>query len=218
MKIGILGTGMVGNTLGTALVSKGYEVKMGSRSANNEKAMQWAAQNGGKASVGTFSEASKFGEVVFNCTKGENSLEALKMAGADNLKSKILIDVSNPLDFSKGMPPTLTLCNDTSLGETIQAQLPDSKVVKALNTVNCVLMVDPKRVNNGDHNIFVCGNDVDAKERVKQLLHDAFGWSKNSIIDLGDITNSRATEQILPIWVRLYGYYKSPDFNFKIVR
>ncbi|MEO5783510.1 MAG: NAD(P)-binding domain-containing protein [Ginsengibacter sp.] len=218
MKIGIIGTGIVGNTLGTALIAKGHEVKMGSRDATNEKAAEWTNANGKNASQGTFEDVAQFGDIIFNCTKGEHSLDALKAAGEQNLAGKILVDVANPLDFSKGMPPTLSLVNDTSLGETIQNVFPQTKVVKALNTLNCFLMVDPNRVANGDHNLFICGNDNDAKQKVKELLHDNFNWKTENIIDLGDITNSRGTEQLLPIWIRLWGVLGTGDFNFKIVR
>ena len=218
MKIGILGTGIVGNTLGTAFISKGHEVKMGSRDAVNEKAIEWTKANGKNAMQGTFEDAAQFGDIIFNCTKGEHSLEALSLAGGQNLAGKILVDVANPLDFSKGMPPTLSLVNDTSLGETIQAAFPETKVVKALNTLNCTLMVDANRLAGGDHNLFICGNDEAAKEKVKNILHDNFNWKKENIIDLGDITNSRATEQLLPIWIRLWGALGTADFNFKIVR
>lgn len=218
MKIGIIGTGIVGNTLGTALIAKGHEVKMGGRDATNEKAAEWTNTNGKNASQGTFEDVAQFGDIIFNCTKGEHSLDALKAAGEQNLAGKILVDVANPLDFSKGMPPTLSLVNDTSLGETIQNVFPQTKVVKALNTLNCFLMVDPNRVANGDHNLFICGNDNDAKQKVKELLHDNFNWKTENIIDLGDITNSRGTEQLLPIWIRLWGVLGTGDFNFKIVR
>ena len=218
MKIGILGTGIVGKTLGTALINKGHEVKMGSRTAKNEQAMSWVAQNGANASEGSFADAAKFGEILFNCTKGEHSLDALRVAGKENMAGKILVDVSNPLDFSKGMPPTLFLINDTSLGESIQREFPDTRVVKSLNTLTCGLMVNPDKIGNGDHNIFICGNDETAKQKVANLLHDSFNWKKENIIDLGDITNSRGTEQLLPIWIRLMGTLKTADFNFKIVK
>jgi predicted dinucleotide-binding enzyme len=218
MKIGILGTGMVGNTLGTALIAKGHEVKMGSRDTVNEKAAEWTKVNGKNASQGTFEDAAMFGDIIFNCTKGEHSLEVLNTAGQQNLAGKILVDVANPLDFSKGMPPTLSLVNDTSLGETIQNTFPQVKVVKTLNTLNCSLMVDANRLANGDHNLFICGNDESAKQLVKELLHDNFNWKIENIIDLGDITNSRGTEQLLPIWIRLWGALGTADFNFKIVR
>jgi len=218
MKIGMLGTGMVGNTLGTALIAKGHEVKMGSRDAINEKAAEWTNANGNNASQGTFEDAALFGDIIFNCTKGQHSLEALKLAGEQNLAGKILVDVANPLDFSKGMPPTLTLVNDTSLGETIQTAFPETKVIKTLNTLNCTLMIDANKLANGEHNLFICGNDANAKHTVKEFLHDNFNWKIESIIDLGDITNSRGSEQLLPIWIRLWGALGTPDFNFKIVR
>ena len=218
MKIGILGTGMVGSTLGTAFIAKGHEVKMGSRDAINEKAMEWTQANGKNATQGTFEDAAVFGDIIFNCTKGEHSLEALTAAGEQNLANKILVDVANPLDFSKGMPPTLSLVNDTSLGEVIQTAFPQAKVVKALNTLNCTLMVDANQLANGDHNLFICGNNADAKQEVKELLHDNFNWKTENIIDLGDITNARGTEQLLPIWIRLWGALGTADFNFKIVR
>ncbi|MEO5646965.1 MAG: NAD(P)-binding domain-containing protein, partial [Chitinophagaceae bacterium] len=118
MKIGILGTGVVGDTIGSALIAKGHEVKMGSRNTNNEKALQFVARNGSNAHQGTFNEAAQFGDLLFNCTKGEFSLDALQMAGESDLAGKILIDLANPLDFSKGMPPTLFIVNNNSLGET----------------------------------------------------------------------------------------------------
>ncbi len=217
MKIGILGTGMVGETLGTAMVAKGHEVKMGSRSAQNEKAKSWVIQNGQYASQGTFADAAQFGEVIFSCTKGEHALEALNLADKINLDAKILVDVSNPLDFSTGMPPTLFLVNDTSLGETIQNSFPETKVVKALNTLTCSLMVDPNKIANGNHNLFICGNNKEAKQKIKDILNENFNWKKENIIDLGDITNSRGTEQLLPIWIRLMGALGTADFNFKVV-
>jgi 8-hydroxy-5-deazaflavin:NADPH oxidoreductase len=216
MKIAVLGTGMVGNAIGAKLIQCENEVKMGSRTATNEKAAAWVKKNGSRASQGTFSDAASFGEIVFNCTQGVASLDALNLAGANNLKNKILIDIADPLDFSKGMPPSLVVCNTDSLGEQIQRAFPDTKVIKTLNTMNCNLMVNPGLVANGDHDIFISGNDVEAKATVTKILRDWFGWK--SIVDLGDITNARATEMLLPIWVRLYGKFQSPNFNFKIVR
>ncbi len=128
MKIGILGTGIVGNTIGTKLVQLGHDVMMGSRSKTNEKAGAWVKASGPKASQGTFADAAKFGEILFNCTNGMASLEVLKLAGAESTKGKILIDISNPLDFSKGMPPTLSVSNTDSLGEQIQRAFPEAKV------------------------------------------------------------------------------------------
>ena len=212
--IAILGTGMVGEVLGTKLVSLGHKVMMGSRTDNNEKAVAWKNKNGALASNGTFADAAAFGEIVFNCTSGKVSLEALQLAGHENLQGKILVDVANPLDFSKGMPPTLTICNTDSLGETIQRQFPDAKVVKALNTLNCQLMVNPGFLKDSG-NLFICGNDSGAKKEVESLLQ-SFGWEK--IIDLGDISAARGTEQLLPVWVRLMGKLETPMFNFSIVQ
>jgi predicted dinucleotide-binding enzyme len=216
MKIGVLGTGMVGNAIGTKLVQLNHEVIMGSRTSTNDKASAWVKKNGSHASHGTFADAAAFGEILFNCTHGVASIDALKLAGAQNLKGKILIDIANALDFSNGIPPSLVVCNTDSLGEQIQRNFPDAKVVKTLNTMNCNLMVNLKLVSNGDHNIFISGNDAGAKAFVTEILRDWFGWK--SIIDLGDITTARETEMLLPIWVRLMGIYQSPNFNFKIVR
>jgi len=214
MRIAVLGTGDVGNRLATKLVSLGNEVMMGSRTAKNPKAAAWAKANGAKASMGTFEDAAKFGEVVFNCTAGVVSLEALKLAGEKNLAAKVLVDVANPLDFSKGMPPTLTVCNTDSLGEQIQRTFPDAKVVKALNTMGNEVMVNPGMVP-GEHDTFVCGNDQQAKAKVVEILHD-FGWVNP--IDLGDITAARGLEMVLPVWVDLMVALRTRDFNFKIAR
>src|SRR5438132_418017 len=188
MKIGVLGTGMVGQTIGTKLVRMSQDVMMGSRSSTNEKAAAWVKANGPKASAGTFADAAKFGEILFNCTHGVASLDALKLAGAENMKGKILIDVANPLDFSKGMPPILSVSNTDSLGEQIQRAFPDVKVVKSLNTINCKLMVNPSLVR-GDHDVFVSGNDQTAKWRVTEILKNWFGWK--SVVDIGDIGSDR---------------------------
>ena len=215
MKLGILGTGMVGNAIGTKLIQLGHEVKMGSRTPSNEKAAEWVKANGPKASQGTFADAAAFGEIVFNCTAGTASIEALKQAGERNLQSKILIDISNPLDFSRGMPPTLTICNTDSVGEQIQRAFPNVKVVKTLNTVNCNVMVNPSLVP-GDHDVFLSGNDAAAKSKVREVLTQWFGWK--SVIDLGDISTARGTEMYLPLWVRLYALFQKPNFNIKVVK
>ena len=207
---------MVGATLATKLVQLGHEVKMGSRTPDNEDAAKWAKSNGAKASNGTFSDAASFGEVLFNCTAGIVSLAALKLAGSANLKGKVLVNVANPLDFSKGMPPTLTVCNTDSIGEQIQREFPNVKVVKALNTMNCKVMVQPSLVT-GEHNVFVAGNDAQAKAKVRGIL-ESFGWKEGSIIDLGDITAARGTEMFLPLWLRLYGLLPNQSFNIKIAK
>jgi len=214
MRIGILGTGDVGRKLGSKLASLGHEVKMGSRTAQNPNSYEWVRMTGSKASAGTFADAAKFGEVVFNCTAGSASLEALKLAGADNIGMKVLIDVANPLDFSRGMPPSLTVSNTDSLGEQIQRNFPEAKVVKALNTLSNTVMTDPHLVP-GDSDVFVCGNNVLAKGTVTEILK-SFGWK--SPIDLGDITAARGLEMWLPLWATLFGTLKNPNFNIKIVR
>ena len=213
MRIAILGTGMVGTTIADKLVSIGHEVRMGSRTS--DKAAAWSKAAGRGASHGTFADAAAFGELGFNCTAGTGSLEALEAAGSQNLANKILLDVSNPLDFSKGRPPTLTISNTDSLGEAIQRQLPDTRVVKTLNTMNCRIMVDPARVP-GEHDVFVAGNDPEARAQVSRWLKEWFGWK--SPIDLGDITASRGLEMWLPLWLRIMGAVKTPDFNMRIAR
>ena len=217
MKIAILGTGMVGNALGTKLVQIGHQIMMGSRTANSEPAQKWLQSVGGKAKIGTFADAASFGEVIIDCTSGANSIAALRQAGATNLAGKILIQVGNPLDFSRGMPPTLTVCNSDSQGEQTQREFPTARVVKALNTVNCDIMVAPERVP-GDHHLFICGNDASAKTAVTKYLSEWFGWKPANIVDLGDITNSRGTEMFLALWIRLFGKFGSPHFNLHIVR
>lgn len=146
-KIGILGTGVVGSTLGSKLVSLGYEVKMGSRSSGNQKAQAWTSNNGNRASAGTFAEAVQFGDIIFICTKGVITLEMLQIAGVDNFNGKTVIDVTNPLDFTNGMPPILipSLSNTNSLGEEVQRVLTPANVVKTLNIVNCEVMADPSK-------------------------------------------------------------------------
>ena len=207
---------MVGQTIGSRLIELGHQVKMGSREAGSEKATGWVEGAGEGATEGTFTDAAAFGEVLFNCTLGIASVDALRAAGAENLERKLLIDVSNPLDFSDGFPPTLAICNDDSLGEQIQAAFPEARVVKALNTMNCEVMVEPSRVA-GSHNVFVCGNDDGAKAETAMILGE-FGWPADSIMDLGDITAARGVEMYLPLWLRLYGAVGSGDFNIAVVR
>jgi predicted dinucleotide-binding enzyme len=214
MRIAVLGTGMVGRTLGSKLVELGHEVRMGSRSAGNENAAEWAA--GAGAGAGDFADAAGFGEMILNCTSGTGSLEALAAAGAQNLAGKVLIDVANPLDFSRGFPPTLTIANNDSLGEAIQRAFPEARVVKALNTVNCAVMVDPGRVP-GDHVLFMCGNDEGAKRDTLALLGE-MGWPAERVVDLGDITGARGMEMYLPLWLRLMVTTGSADFNVTLAR
>jgi 8-hydroxy-5-deazaflavin:NADPH oxidoreductase len=216
MKIGILGTGTVGQTLGTKLVSLGHDVQLGSRSPANEAAAAWAKSAGPHASHGTFASAAHHGEIVFNCTLGGGSLEALHTVEASDLRGKILIDVSNALDFSRGFPPSLLLSNTVSLGEEIQRAFPEARVVKALNTVAASLMVDPGQLHGGEHSLMICGNDAAAKKSVEELLRKGFGWK--DVVDLGDITMARGTEAYLLLWTRLFAKFQQPNFNVQIVR
>jgi predicted dinucleotide-binding enzyme len=215
MKIGVLGTGTVGKTIATKLVSLGHEVGMGSRTNDNPAATTWAAETGTRASHGAYADVAEQAELVFNCTSGAGSLSAVRAAGADNLAGKVLVDVSNPLDFSHGMPPTLLVCNTDSLGEQLQRQLPATNVVKALHTVNALVMVEPGRVP-GQHDVLICGDDEQAKIQVSEILR-SFGWPERSIIDLGPISAARGTEMYLPLWLRLHGILGTGDFNISVV-
>jgi len=214
MKVAVLGTGIVGRTLAGKLIELEHEVRMGSRDAANETAAAWAREAGENASHGTFADAAGFGEMVVNATGGMVSLQALEAAGQENLAGKVLVDVANALDFSKGRPPTLAVCNDDSLAEQIQRAHPDARVVKTLNTVNCEVMVQPSLVP-GRHNVFVCGDDAGAKHLVTELLR-SFGWPTDAVIDLGGIAAARATEMYLPLWLQLMGATGTPRINILV--
>jgi len=213
MRIGVLGTGIVGKTIAHKLAKLGHDVRMGSRTSGGEKAKAWVKEAGGKSSEGTFADAAMHGEIVFNCTSGIGSLDALKAAGEKNLQGKTLVDVANPLDFSKGMPPTFTVCNTDSLGEQIQHAFPTANVVKTLNTVTAAVMVDPSIIP-GVHTMFVSGNDQNAKAEVINILKTGFGWKE--VIDLGDIKGARAQEMHLALWLRLYTRFQTPNVNVRV--
>ena len=199
MRIGVLGTGMVGRAISGKLAELGHDVRVGSRTE-------------GDGAV-RFADAAAHGELVFNCTNGAGSLDALAAAGEDNLAGKVLIDVSNPLDFSGGGPALFTDTTD-SLAERIQAAFPAARVVKTLHTVNCNVMVDPALVP-GDHVVFVCGNDAAAKEQTTRLLGE-FGWPAERVLDLGDLTAARGTEAYVMLWVRLWNVVGGPNFNISV--
>jgi predicted dinucleotide-binding enzyme len=226
MKIAILGTGMVGRALAGGTASLGHEVAIGTRDPQATLARSdtgamgsapystWQADHG-DVTLLPFADAAAHGELVVNATSGGSSLEVLRLAGADNLAGKVLVDVANPLDFSGGFPPTLSVKDTDSLAEQIQRAFPEARVVKTLNTLNAAMMVDPTDLAGGDHTIFVSGDDADAKATVTELL-GSFGWT--DIIDLGDLSTARGTEMLLPIWLRLMNALGTPAFNFKIVR
>jgi predicted dinucleotide-binding enzyme len=230
MKIAIIGTGIVGKTIASKLVELNHDVMMGTRNVSDKLAStqtdnygnppfgEWIKTNS-KVKLGSFAEAAAFGELVVNATNGSNSLTALILAGTKNLAGKVLIDISNPLDFSNGMPPSLLpgLNNTNSLAEEIQRTFPDTMVIKTLNTMWCGLMVNPNLVGNGDHINFISGNNSEAKNKVIKLLNQ-FGWLDKNILDIGDITGARATESLLPIWLKVMGVTKNGAFNFKLVR
>jgi len=215
MKVAVLGTGIAGRTIGSKLVSLGHEVAMGSRTADNKSAVAWAREAGDLGRAGTFEDAAAFGDVVVNATVGVFSLAALESAGADNLKHKVLIDVANPLDFSRGFPPTLSIVNDTSLAEEIQRAHPEALVVKSLNTVGADVMVNPGMLP-GPHNIFLSGNHGEAKALVSGLL-ESFGWRRDDIVDLGDITTARGVEMYLPLWLKFFGAFGTGHLNVHVV-
>lgn len=215
MRIGVLGTGSVGETLGTALVARGHEVRMGARSTPHERADAWAASAGPSASAGTFADAAAFAELVINCTAGVHSLDALHAAGAESLAGKVLVDVANPLDFSGGFPPRLSVGGDDSLAEQIQRAFPDARVVKALNTVTASVMVDPGSLAEPT-DLFVAGDDDEAKREVFALL-DELGWRPERVRDLGGITAARVLEGYLMLWLALMGTLGSAAFNVRVV-
>jgi len=227
MKIGILGTGMVGQVLGGKLAELGHDVEIGTRDVQQTLALTepnaygmpafstWQKENP-MVKLGNYAHAAQHGEVVLNATNGTGSLAALQQAGENNLNGKILVDIANPLDFSQGNQPRLSVSNDDSLGEQIQRAFPQVKVVKTLNTVTAFLMVNPGLIANGEHSLFICGNDENAKERVTGWLKQWFGW--RDVIDLGDISGARGMEMYLPIWLRLWGKLGTGMFNVKVVK
>jgi predicted dinucleotide-binding enzyme len=217
---------MVGPTLAAAFAGLGHDVTVGTRDPQATLARseagpmggapfsQWHAEHAGIA-VATYAEAAATCEVIVNATNGGASLAALTAAGAENLGGKVLIDVANPLDASRGMPPSLNPVNTDSLAEQIQRAFPEARVVKTLNTMNARLMVEPASVAGGDHSVFLSGNDGAAKTMVAGLLAEL---GHRDVIDLGDITTARGPEMLLPIWLRLWGAFGNADFNFKIAR
>jgi 8-hydroxy-5-deazaflavin:NADPH oxidoreductase len=225
MKLAVLGTGMVGRAIAARLSDLGHDVTIGTRDPRatlartepdgmgNPPFATWAADHT-RVTLTTFADAARGAELVVNATSGFGALPALEQAGADNLAGKVLIDISNPLDFSQGFPPSLFVKDTDSLGEQIQRAFPQTHVVKALNTLNASLMVNPKELG-AESSVFVSGNDATAKATVTALLQ-SFGHA--DVIDLGDISTARGTEMLLPVWLRLMGALGTSAFNFKIVR
>lgn len=215
MKYAVLGTGMVGHTLANKLIALGHEVRMGARSEDNPKAAEWAKTNGEKAGHGTYGEVARWAEMIVFAVNGARLLDVAKAVGEGAVVGKTLIDVTNPLDMSNGMPPTLIpeMSNTTSAGEELQRTLPGARVVKTLNTMNHQLMVDPARLN-GAHDVFLCGDAEEAKADVVELLKE-FGWQNP--IDLGKLEAARGMEGMMPFWLRMWGVNGNADFNYRIV-
>lgn len=223
--IGIIGTGVVAQIIAERLAGLGHAVMLGTRNVADSLARtendrfgrpplkDWLAGQP-SVKVGSFAEAAAFGQLLVNATNGDGTIPALQAAGEGNLAGKTLIDIANPLDFSSGFPPSLSVCNTDSLGEQIQRTFPSLNVVKSLNTMTAYVMVNPALVP-GDHSVFMNGNSADAKAEVRGIL-ESMGWATKNIIDMGDITTARGTEMLLPIWVRLYGAFRHGMFNFHI--
>lgn len=228
MNIAVIGTGAVGQAMSKKLVELGHQVFMGTRdvgqSLKRKDPDSWGTpgigtwiQENPRVELTSFKTAVEKGQdlLVF-AIQGMAAMETLNSIGEELLNDRVMIDISNPLDFSKGFPPTLSVCNTESLGEQIQKTFPKLKVVKALNTVSNSVMINPRAIE-GDHVVFICGNDAGAKQKVGTIL-ESFGWKSENIIDLGDITSARGTEMTLPLWIRLMGKYQSPLFNLNIVK
>lgn len=225
MNIGILGTGVVGRTLAVKLHNVGHNIMIGTRNvaATMERTESGSAgpfsawlNDYPSIALGTFEQTSAYGEVIINATKGTDAIDAVGIGGQAHLDGKILIDLSNPLDYSNGFPPSLFVCNTDSLAEQIQRALPRARVVKTLNIVNCTVMVDPGMIADGNHQMFVCGDDPDARAEVAGYLKEWFGWKE--VIDIGDLAAARAMEMMLPIWLRLYKALGTTAIGWNIVR
>lgn len=218
MKIAVLGTGMVGRSLAGRFAELGHEVTMGTRDPaqtreRGDEASDWLADH---ANVGlaTFADAAAGSDLVVHAGNGQAALDVLGAAGADNLAGKVLIEVSNPLDFSAGFPPTMFVKDTDSLGEQVQRAFPEARVVKTLNTLNADLMAHPE-VLGEPTTVFMSGDDEAAKEVVAGLLK-SFGHA--DVLDLGDISTARGTEMYLPLWLRAMGAIGHATFNIRVVR
>ncbi len=199
MKVGIIGSGDVGRALGRGFASRGHSVEIGTRHPEEGKLKEWLKAVGKRGSIGTFSQAATYGEIIVLAVTGTAVDEAIKLADPVLLKGKLVIDVTNPLDFSKGMPPGLFTGPNDSLGEHVQKALPDSQVVKCWNTVPNSLMVNPK-VGGSKPTMMICGNSKDAKAKVEGMLIE-FGW--DDVVDIGGIDEARYLESLVALWVRV---------------
>lgn len=214
MKIGIIGSGDVGRKLADGFIELGHHVKIGSRDPNQSKITDWINKHDKeKASSGTFAETASFGELVVLATLWEGTADAIQLSNSKNLTNKIVIDVTNPLDFSKGIPPTLAVGHNDSGGETVQRLLPDSKVVKAFNIVGNPHMVHPD-FPDGRPTMFICGNDEASKKIVTDDILSKFGWET---IDIGRIEGSRVLEPLALLWILQYFKTGNGNHAFKLL-
>jgi 8-hydroxy-5-deazaflavin:NADPH oxidoreductase len=209
MQIAILGTGAVGPALAKALSAAGHQVTIGTRDPEQTKAReQWAEVD---LPLAAYQDLDA--DIFINATNGSGSLPALQAVG-DALKGKVVIDASNPLDFSQGFPPSLFVSNTDSLAEQLQRELPEARVVKMFNTMANQVMINPRGLAD-DSTIFVAGNDADARQNAASIAAD-LGWT--DVFDLGDLTAARGLEMYLPLWVRIFAQLGRPEFNIKLVR
>ena len=213
MRIAVIGTGHAGRTLAQGFQRTGHDVVVGTRDPDATRAREeWLGLDVPLAALGVVAADA---DLVVNVTNGQASLAALGEVGSDHLAGKVILDVANPLDFSQGFPPTLSVKDTDSLAEQIQRAFPEARVVKSLNTVTAAVMVDPSTVGDGDTTVFVAGDDEEARQQVSELLRE-LGWL--DIVELDGLQNARGLEMWLPLWVRLMGALGTGQFNIKLVR
>jgi predicted dinucleotide-binding enzyme len=213
MRIAVIGTGHAGRTLAQGFQRTGHDVIVGTRDPDATRAREeWLGLDVPLAALGMVAADA---DLVVNVTNGQASVAALGEVGSDHLAGKVILDVANPLDFSQGFPPTLSVKDTDSLAEQIQRAFPEARVVKSLNTVTAAVMVDPSTVGDGDTTVFVAGDDEEARQQVSELLRE-LGWL--DIVELDGLQNARGLEMWLPLWVRLMGALGTGQFNIKLVR
>lgn len=213
MKIGILGSGVVGQALGSGFAAQGHDVMMGTREPQSEKVTAWLERAGPHASAGTFAEAAAFAELAVLATLWSGTESALRLAGPANLAGKIVIDATNPLVYSQHGPPTLALGHTDSGGEQVQRWLPGARVVKAFNIIGNAHMVNPS-FPGGPPDMFICGDDAAAKRGVEEICM-AFGWP---VIDIGGLEGARLLEPLAILWVTYGARSGSWDHAFRLLR
>ena len=213
MRVGVLGSGEVGRCLAAGFSGRGHEVMIGSRDPAKAELREWLAGDGSGIEVGTFAETAAHGELLVLAVLGNAAEEAIADAGPDNFKGKIVIDAMNPLDFSGGFPPKLSIAGEDSLGERVQRALPEARVVKAFNTIGNPYFVDPS-FSEGQPTMLIAGDDQSAKDTVRDVLTD-FGWSDT--VDIGGIEGSRELEAICVVWVKIGGARGAWDHGFKLL-